>query len=339
MHKFIVLLGGLMVMATGPVWAENSLAQRVSDLEARIGQSWTEKVKISGALEVEASFTDGEGETASDIDLTSVELGIDVTPSERLSAFALLKWEDDENNVFIDEGGLVLGNTEEMSLTLGKLYLPFGVFETALISDPLTLELGETREGAAVIDLAAKGGYGSIYVYNSELDKPGDDDEIDAFGVTLGYVVETETITIDFSAGYISNITSSGGFTDVLDTIDGQSAGAALSVVANWGATTLIGEYIQVLDNDYSAGDNSEPGAWVVEISRAFTLGSHAAYVAATYQESDQAEIVELAETRYGAVFGYEIAEGLGLAFEYLRNQGYDDSDEDVLTGQLALEF
>jgi len=36
-------------------------------------------------------------------------------------------------------------------LTAGQLYVPFGAFETGLISDPLTLEIGETRESTVLL--------------------------------------------------------------------------------------------------------------------------------------------------------------------------------------------
>ena len=44
---------------------------------------------------------------------------------------------------------------DDVSITGGLLYLPFGVFETNMISDPLTLDLGEKRDPAVVVEGSA----------------------------------------------------------------------------------------------------------------------------------------------------------------------------------------
>jgi len=325
--------------------ADGDLAQRVSQLEERVGQGWFDRIELSGAVEAEANYTSSDDENSSDIDLTTVELGVDVALTKNFSGFVLAKWEDDEGALFIDEGGIVLGNVEEngLALTVGKLYVPFGVFESNFISDPLTLELGETREGAAVVDFSAQGLYGAAYLFNSELNKAGSDDKIDAYGAKLGYALESDNLSFDVSAGYISNITSSGGFVDGLGggtEIADQSAGATVSAIVSIADFTFVGEYMAVLDSDYSETNNSEPTALQLEVSYGFDLLEHESSVAATYQQTDEASDLGLAETRYGVVFAYEIVEGLGTTVEYVRNESYDDDDEeDSLTCQLALEF
>lgn len=324
--------------------ADGDIAQRVSQLEEKIGQGWFDKIEFSGAVEAEANYTSSDDGDSSDIDLTTIELGVDVALTKKFSGFLLAKWEDDEGTVFIDEGGIVLGNVEEngLALTVGKLYVPFGVFESNFISDPLTLELGETREGAAVVDFAAQGLYGAAYLFNSELNKTGSDDKVDAYGAKFGYALESESLSFDVSAGYISNITSSSGFVDGLGDgaeIADQSAGATFAAIVNVADFTFVGEYMAVLDNDYSTTNSSEPTALQLEISYGFDLVEHASSVAATYQETDEASDLGLAETRYGVAFAYEVVDGLGVTVEYMRNESYDDEEEDSLTCQLALEF
>ncbi|MBN1959030.1 MAG: LbtU family siderophore porin [Desulfuromonadales bacterium] len=346
MRKVLLLFClGLVLVPVSVFAADSGLAQRVTALEDRLSQGWFEKVQLSGALEAEANYTDEDGEKSDDVDLATVELGVDVTLTDFISGFVLFKWEGDEDGVFVDEGGITLGNVDEggYAVTVGKLYVPFGVFETVMLADPLTLELGETREGAAVVDFAAQGFYGSAYAFNSELDKDGDDDKVDAFGLMAGYAMESDAYTLDVSAGYISNITSSGGFIDGLDaqgsTIAGQTAGMTVAAVVGVGDFTLVGEYLAALDSDYSAATTEEPSAWYVEVVYGFDLAGYKATLAATYQESEEADYVGLAETRYGAALGVELTEGLGMTFEYLRDEGYDNAETDSLTAQLAFEF
>ena len=203
----------------------------------------------------------------SDIDLTTLELGIDVALTDFFSGFALMKWEEDgDEGVFLDEGGVTLGNVDKygVAVTAGKLYVPFGVFETGMISDPLTLESGETREGAAIVDFVSGGFYGAAYIFNSAINNDVDDDMIDAFGVNAGYAFEVDEMSFDVTIGWVSNMTSSGGFTAYLDDgdislLDDYSAGATVSAVIGIADFTLFGEYLTALDSDYLAAENSEP--------------------------------------------------------------------------------
>jgi hypothetical protein len=81
--------------------------------------------------------------------------------------------------------------------------VPFGTFETHLVSDPLTLEIGETNETAVVAGFARGGFGGAVYVFN------GDSDGIhDAIGGPVS----------DFVAGYtLDALFSSGPFTVIAE--------------------------------------------------------------------------------------------------------------------------
>jgi len=62
-------------------------------------------------------------------------------------------------------GTITLGNMEmfPVYLTAGKMYVPFGNFESNMIQDPVTLEIGETRESAGQVGFEHSGFYGSAY--------------------------------------------------------------------------------------------------------------------------------------------------------------------------------
>lgn len=355
MQIVIGLIACVLMFAPTLVFAsDGALANRVTALEESLSQGFFQKVGISGAIEAEAAYSSGYDDVKEeDVDLTSFELGLDVALNDFVSGFALMKWEEDgDEGVFLDEGGITTGNVEEtgFAVTAGKLYVPFGVYETALISDPLTLELGETREGAVVVDGAAGNFYGGAYAFNSAINDDDEDDMIDAFGVMAGYAFETDGMSVDLSAGWISNLTSSGGFSGYLEdaaveTLDDYTAGATVCAVMNVADFTLVGEFLTALDNDYQASENSEPMAWNLELGYGFDMSGHAASVAVSYQGSDEAAFLGLPETRLAAAFGFEITEGLGIAFEYVHDEDYDSVDggtgesADAVTCQLALEF
>ncbi len=73
-----------------------------------------------------------------------------------------------------------------MIFTGGRFTVPFGSYETNMISDPLTLEIGETGEDALMVGFEAAGFYGSFYVFNGDTNEGGGDENIEHFGATVG---------------------------------------------------------------------------------------------------------------------------------------------------------
>lgn len=343
-----VLLVFVWVGAAGA--ADSVVADRIRALEDTLAESWLAHVDISGAIEVEAGYAkDYDDIKSSDIDLTNVEVGIDVGVNEWVSGFALLKWEaDGGEGGYVDEGGIALGNLETLHyvLNVGKLYVPFGVFETAMISDPLTLELGEVREGAVSAEFAAAGFYGAAFVFNSDVNKSGEEDDmLDSWGISLGYQLEAGGVNVDLTAGYISNLTASGGFAETLDVVDEFTAGGAFSAVVAIADFTVVAEYVGALDDDYLDDNDADPAAWNVEVAYGFEVNEHEAGVAIGYQGSDDAAFLGLPEERWLASVNYELTADLGIALELTKDEDYSadeggsgQSAESVLC-QLVLEF
>ena len=139
------------------------LSKRIEELEKKPAESpglsgWLDKITLSGLLEAEAGYNRFEPDRAnepddedSNITLSTFELGLDAELNRHVSGHALVLWEEDDTEpVDLDEGFITFTGTEEIPAYLhaGKLYVPFGVYDTVFISDPFTLELGETRKSA-----------------------------------------------------------------------------------------------------------------------------------------------------------------------------------------------
>ncbi len=113
----------------------------------------TDRVELSALVEVEVNATDDDiadpGEDTSDITLATVEIGLDAQLSKWSSGHILLLYGEGEedDHIIVDEGTITLGNLDEFPvyLTAGKMYVPFGSFESNMISDPLTSTLGGYR--------------------------------------------------------------------------------------------------------------------------------------------------------------------------------------------------
>jgi hypothetical protein len=345
-----LLVGSTTAYAMDAAEADESLLQKIN-----------ERVTLSGLVEVEAASAETfEGADESDIALATVELGLDAEITEWVSGHLLLLWEEDDTEPMdLDEGTITLGNLEKFPLTFtgGKMYVPFGAFESNMVSDPLTLELGETRESALQLGFETSGFYGSLYVFNSDINETsdGDDDKIKSFGAAVGYGLENDNMIMDVGLGWINNIAASDGLTgffgdagivDVQDYVSGLTAHLTL----NYGPFTAIGEYLGALDT-FQAGElgfngtGAEPSAWNLEAAYTTEIKSKETTFALGYQATDEALDLGLPESRILASIGVGIWEYTTLAFEYLHDEDYSigdggtGNDASAITLQLAVEF
>jgi len=310
------------------------------------GNVFAADVEISGLAEVEANFTQDAGFVAgtneSDIVLATIELGIDANVSTDVSTHVLFLYEEDETDLGIDEGTMSVKLGETMSLTTGKKYVPFGSFDTHMISDPLTLELGETNE--TVVELGFESGAvaGSVYAFNGDSLKTGEDETIAGFGANIGTNRELAGGELGLGLSYISNLADSDALQDlgpdVADTVP------AIGFIATWssGPMTVIGEYVGATTN-FSAGDlatavttDSQPTATNIEI--AYEVGNGYT-VAAGYQATTEAAFAGLPEDGYMLSMATDVAEGASLAVEYSDMNDYSGQSSTNLLLQMAVEF
>jgi hypothetical protein len=315
-----------------------------------------EHITLSGLIEVEASFGDDfEDNDLSDIVLATVELGIDAEINDWVQGHLLLLYEEDDTEpIDVDEGTITIGNPEVCPgyVTAGKMYVPFGNFETHMISDPLTLELGETNESAVQVGIETSGFYASVYAFNGDVDEHDNhDDEIEGFGANVGFAYENDNVSMDLGVDYINSIGDSDLLTEFLPgEIDDYVEGCGLHGIFNIGPFTLIGEYIEAVD-EFEVGelafgsDGAEPSAWNVEAGYTFELAGKETTLAIGYQGTDEALALELPEYRLMGSVAMEIFDGTSLAFEWAHDEDYDESDggtgedADIATVQLGVEF
>ena len=99
------------------------------------------------------------------------------------------------------------------SLSAGRMYVPFGSYESNMVSDPLTLDLGETSETAIMVGMESGNISGSLYTFSGDTDETSaTDNDALSFGGNITY----RTDTLWMGASYISNIADSDGIQDML---------------------------------------------------------------------------------------------------------------------------
>ena len=312
-------------------------------------------LSVFGLLEGEASFgEDFEGNSFSAFNVATVELGLNAQLSEWATAHLLALYEGPDGDLNIDEATVWFGNYDKhpLLMTMGKFYMPFGSFETNMVQDPLTLEIGEINDYGLAVGFLGRGFYGALYGYNG-IKETGSSDTIEGFGAEAGYRFENDTMRFKTGISWVSNIADAGTIAEhfeesAMDSIEKQVNGIGVHLLAGYGAVSFIGEYIQALDEftEIAYMDHgAEPKAWNTELAYTADLFGKGCNFAIAYQGSSESVEIDLPETRYLAAASMILFPGAALTLEYSHEKDYGDveggTDEDanVFTTQLAYEF
>ena len=319
--------------------------------------AWTDRVEVTGVVEFEATHSSAyDGTDESDFSVATAELGIAAQVSEWVAAGVSLLYEQDDTDLEVDVAYLALANPQASPwfLTAGQVYVPFGTYDTSLVSDPLTLELGETRETALQAGWARGPVAASLYAFNGDNEKDGEN-TIASWGAQATLVSELAQGVVALNLGYTSDLgdadTLQGVIVDNLGSHDTDRVAAwTAGVTAELGPFVLIGEYLAAAESFEAAavgwnGSGARPSAWNLEAGYNFSLLNKAATVAVGYQGSGEAIALELPRRRLLAALSVGIFDNTALSLEWSHDTDYDSADggtgEDAnaLVAQLAVEF
>lgn len=310
-------------------------------------------LELGAVVEVETFYSHTDSEDESDLTLATVELGAGWQFTDWLRGdLVFLYEEDDTEPMDVDQAILTFGNTDVFPLfmQLGKMYVPFGNFDSFFISDPIVLELGETLESGALVGFEKGGFSASLSAFNGNLSTDGED-QVDNLVFAASYGIESDDASLTVGGAWIRNIMESDGLTGVLeehfftaatDTTGDDTGGFNAWATATLGPATLIAEYVTALEEfDVNGAEQGlKPSSLNLEFGVAL---SDRLDVAAKYETSD--DVADwFAKTRCGVVCGYLLSEtevcSTALALEYMREDFGDGAeDADMVTMQVAVGF
>ena len=339
-----ILVCGAM---TAPVAVGEEIQVELSDRIERLEESDDGFLDISGVIEAEFGYESTDDEDVSDLVLATVELWIDVDIVDHVTGHILLLYEEDDTEPMdMDEGFITLdgGDVFPMFLSVGKMYVPFGNFGSYFVSDPLTLELGEINQSAALVGFVGETFEISAAVFNGDIDESGEEDRVGSFAVNAVFSAP-ENENVGFAAGvsWISNI----GDTDGLE---GETPGEISNHVAGFGGFVSLsfmdtffieGEYLGAMDDfepgelSFDDGESLSPQTWNLELAYAAT---DALELAVKYEGGNDLGDF-LPEDQYGAVVAWGLYAQTCLSLEYMHGEFAGGSDVDRFTLQLAVEF
>ena len=317
------------------------------------GVTLKNEVQLTGILK-------DQDDSSSDM-LANYYLSVDAELNDWIYAFGKLKWEEDATDgVDLDEVFMLLGATETFPFygKAGKFYLPFGMFTTLFVTDPVTKKT-QLRESTLAIGADYEWFDISGAMFNGDAD--GSENKIDEGYVSLSlYPAEG----LQLSAYWVSDVAECGGLEDGVNKyINGTEAttyvdadgyvrstsgttGKDYERVGGAGASAsyakdqwmLIGEYIAVLEELDAGilGDSAEkPATWYGEFQYQVLTDLR---MALRYEGTSQ--FPGMPESRYGLAGKYVFNEYLSLIIEYTHGEFDDDeSDADILLTRLILAF
>ena len=324
-----------------------SMEQRIKHLEERVASQdqmmvekegemaglsdgWFNSVEIGGAIEVElVSESPAEGDSTVSAGVGTAELGIAATINDEWSGEMVVEHDGDAGSIVLGDAFLTYEpEGSGLTATLGGQTLPFGVYETNLISDPLTLELGETGGTSVVLSGEAASIGWTLLTYHDG------GETIDGFGFGLGTAMEGDDSSFGVDLSWISDIGDSDGLSEQFeDDVPGMSAAAHGSV----GPVSAIVEFVTAINSD-SGG--AEPSAWQAEAAYSFDLMGKEAVAAVGASGTNDGAGAGLAESLMLVGFSVGVSDGIGLGIEYSQRQEYEaNGTDDAITVLLAAEF
>ena len=370
-----ILLSSLLLpaLALSTAWADapdqrgeiENLKRRIAALErgeAAPDQPFTletfgKYLRFHGLLELEGIWEKPEGgDESSDLTLATAQVQLAVEINENIGGHVVFLYEEvegEDDTVEVDEALIhlthpfdVLGG--RIGIYGGKMYVPFGMFNSHFVSDPLTLELGETNNTALYFDylwgdlVEFKTGF-----FNGEVDTTGDNNSIDSF---VAAVEVTPAEGLSFGLSYISDLAESDGELVADENLYRSSvAGGAAYLSASYGILTFEAEYLAALEkfdrdlvaanldlgDDASGLSGRRPRAWNLELALAPAEGWEVAV------KAEQARDFMDDARRHGIVVAHGIFRNTSLALEYLHSDGKGEGNDPVhtTTAQLAFSF
>lgn len=322
---------------------------------------WSDRITLSGTVEVEANTArDFTRTRTSDINLATAELGFDFKINDWVNSRVVLLYEDpDTDPINVDEATVTIGDTSKFPLTLtaGLMTVPFGKFDTNMVSDPLTLELAEnSREGTILVGLEHQGFHAALYTFNGDVDLDKHSNTIRQGGARVGYTMDRDDLKLDVGVDYTTSLDDGDNLTTAIQTnratgtVANHVAALAGHAMVQYAGVTAIGEYVAAQESFKTGellwgGGRAKPRAWQTELGYTFAAMEKETTLSVGWQGTDEALDLGLPEERLLCAVKVGILENTTLGLEYAHDEDYNTTeggtgrDGHVATVQLGVTF
>eukprot|EP01022_Parablepharisma_sp_SALTPOND_P002815 TRINITY_DN11131_c0_g6_i1.p1 TRINITY_DN11131_c0_g6~~TRINITY_DN11131_c0_g6_i1.p1 ORF type:complete len:559 (+),score=202.12 TRINITY_DN11131_c0_g6_i1:349-2025(+) len=312
------------------------------------------RLKLYGAVELEGSYNNyepsqGEGTTESDFTIATAEIFFDATINKYTKGLIHLLYEGEGSAINVDEAFILVGQTEDMPFYFlgGLMYPAIGLFETYMVSDPITQNVFETQATAGEIGWAQDWFNVGAGVFNSSVHQASDapDRNINTLYVRAQFDAPEgafgEGVDLNFGAAYTNNIAGGNLGDEVVgEQLQDMVGGLSLMLNAQYKWAVFNAEYITALD-DFQAGELSfasgkaKPYAYNLEL--AFLCIEDWAFAVRYEGGGDLGDFEP--ERQYGLTVAWDFLPDTTISLELLRGDYANDDERTLVTTQLAVAF
>lgn len=314
-------------------------------------------LELSGGLEGQIMHSnDGFGDTDSKdlgINLATAELDTQVIASNWVAGLFSMQYNsspisvgnrEPQSDFYLARGYLTLGdlNQSPWYFTIGKEYVPFGQFSSAMINDGLTKTLGRILSTTASLGYCKNGLNIIGFSYSGSRTNNGSP-VFSQGGFRVGYKLHHHDNQYAINASWVSNLADASGMQDngvseagnFSGFSDGNGnnlahavAGGDISASATFGKITLGAEYLTAMRhfaaNDLTFnGATAKPSAMTIEADYAFNLMNKPATFALAYDQSWQAAALNMPKQSYLASLGVSWFKNTVAQLEYRHDINY----------------
>ena len=321
---------------------EQRPATTASATAANGSAPWFERVNMTGLMQIDVAHVSPEhGDDTSDVTAHKLELGLEAQINDWVRGDILIKHEestDNDGELKVENVRLTVADPDgPWFVEAGQYVLPFGVFSSYMLTDPLTKALGETLDSAVLVGATAGALTGSVYAFQGD-----QQDTITNFGASAQLNLESEAATFFAQLSYLSDLAETNAIVDggwVSPGVDKVGAWM-LSAELGLGDFHFVAEYLAAMDGFDDAGGD-KPRVYNLEAAYDFAAMGKDAYVALGFQGARDAEnaVWELPEKRRLGTVAMEIFDDTWLGLEYKQDKDFAGDKETTVTGRLSVEF
>jgi len=302
------------------------------------------KIELGALTEIEAATSsDYAGVSDSGLTIATFQPYIVIRPSDWMLLNLALLYEQDVTNLEVDIASMSLSdkNKTPFYAIIGQTYMPFGNYDTSMISDPLTLVIGEAREKGIQLGYVKKNINLNAYIFSGEIDRSDEDETLNSFGASVSYTKKYYGNKLKMGAGYISNIGDSDTLQEIISKTNRVPGFSAYAKVDR-GSFGFIAEYVTALDDFYAPNpDNAalgtRPSAYNVELGFRFGSFTKTSIISLGYQGTDDSVLIGLPKQRLLTAYRMYKVSNINLSFEYVYDRDYEVNEGG--TGRNASSF
>ncbi len=263
------------------------------------------------------------------------------------------------SRIFLDRAFITLGNLYKNPFytTVGQFWAPFGIYNTFMLTPPLTRLMSKTKVRSALIGYSHAGIYAQSYLFKGNTTTDANT-TINQGGLNLGYFGKHKMFAWDIGGGYISNIADSDGMQKVnggscaphatfggfgactrTEELDHSVPAFNLHSKLTIGRTAFITEWIGAQrafapKNLSFDGHGAKPQALTTEVAYNFKVYGRPTTFGLAYGETKEALALNLAKQRYAATLTTSIWRHTVQKLEFRHELNYPPGSK--TTGQGA---